>query len=305
MELKIESKVAGYYKLEAVKLDKAGNEVSRRVVADWFPNLITNQGLNRMGANADYLSNCQVGSGSNAPAFTNTGLQTFIASTATAASTINSTLSISPYYAERVTVFRFAEGVAAGNLAEVGVGWSASNGFLFSRALILDGMGAPTTITILSDETLDVSYSFRFYPKLIDDIGTTIFTGNIGGSYDWIFRAAQVGTTNWNTTSAGNRLNMGTVASELLKTGDIDTITNQPGGISAAPTTAVLSYVNDSFERGFTISAGLTVANLVGGIRSFVATFGIGKFQLQFDPAIPKTSSDLLSFVIKHSWGRF
>jgi hypothetical protein len=67
MELKIRSKVAGYYKLEAVKLDKAGNEVSRRVVADWFPNLITNQGLNRMGANADYLSNCQVGSGSDAP----------------------------------------------------------------------------------------------------------------------------------------------------------------------------------------------------------------------------------------------
>jgi hypothetical protein len=256
-----------------------------------------------MGTNSDYLNNCQVGSGSNAPAFTNTGLQTFIASTANATSTINSTLSISPYYAERATVFRFAEGVAAGNLAEVGVGWSASNGFLFSRALILDGMGAPTTITILSDETLDVSYSFRFYPKLIDDIGTTIFTGNIGGSYDWIFRAAQVGTVNWVTAAA--RLNMGIVTSALLKTGDIGTITNEPGGIVATPTTAALSYVNDSFERGFTISAGLTVANLVGGIRSFVATFGIGKFQLQFDPAIPKTSSDLLSFVIKHSWGRF
>jgi hypothetical protein len=164
-------------------------------------------------------------------------------------------------------------------------------------------MGAPTTITILSDETLDVSYSFRFYPKLIDDIGTTIFTGNIGGSYDWIFRAAQVGTVNWVTAAA--RLNMGIVTSALLKTGDIGTITNEPGGIVATPTTAALSYVNDSFERGFTISAGLTVANLVGGIRSFVATFGIGKFQLQFDPAIPKTSSDLLSFVIKHSWGRF
>jgi hypothetical protein len=302
MELKIRSKVAGYYKIEAVKLDKDGNEVSRRVVADWFPNLITNQGLNRMGNNIDYLSRCSVGDGSTAPVFTDTGLSSFIASTATITSNTTGTLATSPYYTSANLTFRFAEGVATGNLAEVGVGWSASDGFLFSRALILDGGGSPTTITILSDETLDVSYEFRFYPKLIDDIGTVVFTGNIGGSYDFIFRAASVGTSNWSLTST--RRTMASV-SGFIYPGDIGAITGIPSGSSEAAVPAASAYVEDSLEREYTISRSLIQGNLVGGIRSGAWLIGPGRYQLQFDPAIPKTSSDLLSFVIKQSWGRF
>jgi hypothetical protein len=306
MKLKIESKVAGYYKLEAVKLDEVGKELSRRVVADWFPNLITDQGLNQMGNNSNYLNNCQVGSGSNTPAFTDTALQAFITSTASTTSRVASTLSTSPYYAQHAVVFRFAEGTAAGNLTEVGVGWSSTDGSLFSRALILDGGGSPTTITILSDETLDVSYALRFYPKLIDDIGTTVFTGNIGGSYDWIFRASEVGTDKWDM-ELGSNLSMGYKSPLTLCRGDIGPITGEPTLLteSISSTFLALTYVNSSLERKFSVSAGLTAGNLTGGIRSFVCNLGIGKFQLQFDPAIPKTSSDLLEFVIKHSWGRF
>jgi hypothetical protein len=303
MELKTESKVAGYYKLEAVKLDKVGNEVSRRIVADWFPNLITNQGLNRMGLAGDYLNNCQVGSGSNIPAFTDTGLQTFIRSTATIQSTVNSTLSVSPYYAQRTRVYRFAEGLAAGNLSEVGVGWSSSNGFLFSRALILDGGGSPTTITILSDETLDVSYIFRIYPKLIDDIGTVIFTGNIGGSYNWTIRQANIGTSS--PSLASGRENQSTLLAATVYTGSIGAITGQPTGNPTGVSSVNNTYIMDSFEATFTVSLSLIQGNLVGGIRSFTGNMGSHTMQMQFDPAIPKTSSDLLSFVIKHSWGRF
>jgi hypothetical protein len=302
MKLNIENKIAGYYKLEAVKLDKDGNEISRRVAADWFPNLITNQGLNRMGTASDYLANCQVGSGNNTPVFTDTGLQTFIASTASNISLTNSRLSISPYYAFRTSTFRFNEGVAAGNLSEVGVGWSSANGTLFSRALILDGGGSPTTVTILSDETLDVSYEFRFYPKLIDDIGTTVFTGNIGGSYDWILRAASAGSGSWSL--AGSRASMTTVISFIIYTGDIGDITTIPTGTSSTITGTANAYVDSSLERSYTLDLSLTQGN-IGGIRSLSAVVGPAAFQLQFDPAIPKTSSDLLSFVIKQSWGRF
>jgi hypothetical protein len=302
MELNIKSKVAGYYKLEAIKMDKTGKEVSRRIVADWFPNLITNQGLNRMGNNSDYLAYCQVGSGSSSPIFNNTSLESFIASTNTTTANTNSIFGSSPYYAQKHIIYRFAEGVAAGNLSEVGVGWNNINGFLFSRALILDDLGSSTTITILSDEVLDVSYLFRFYPKLIDDIGTVVFTGNIGGSYDWILRQGQVGT---GSPTFEFSISMGHLLFPKVYNVDIGAITDFPSGGGSTIPASVQSYVEDSLERAFTVTLGLDDGNLAGGIRAFTALMGSNIFQLQFDPAILKTSSDLLSFVIKHSWGRF
>jgi hypothetical protein len=117
------STLQGFYKLEAVKLDG-----TRRVLTDWFPNLITNGGLDRIGVSSTYLDYCHVGSGNTAPANTDTGLATPVASTITSTSTTGIQGS-SPYYTWQTIVYTFGLGVAAGNLAEVGVGWSASNGF--------------------------------------------------------------------------------------------------------------------------------------------------------------------------------
>jgi len=75
--LELNTKVAGYFKIEAQKL---GEE--RRVIADWFPNLILNNGLNLIGNNDyNWLKYCQVGSGSGAPNITDTTLDNFVAST--------------------------------------------------------------------------------------------------------------------------------------------------------------------------------------------------------------------------------
>ncbi len=44
----------------------------------------------------------------------------------------------------------------------MGIGWNANpSGALFSRALIVDAEGDPTTIAKLADEQLDVEYEFR------------------------------------------------------------------------------------------------------------------------------------------------
>lgn len=306
MGLEIRSKVAGYYKLEAIKIGENGEEISRRIVADWFPNLITNQGLNLMGTSITYLNNCLVGSGSNTPTFTDTALQTFVAGTATLQTAeALSVLGSSPYYGSCTKTFQFAEGAAAGNITEVAVGTSITNANIFSRALILDGLGSPTTITILSDEILLVSYEFRFYPKLTDDVGTVVFTGNIGGTYDWIFRAKDVGTSLWQPVSVIRNMNDVSVAQVLAYNGDIGPITGHPAGSSSTLSKTVSAYVADSFESVYTVTASLTQGNLAGGIRSCTVILGLGDYQLQFDPAIPKTSLDSLSFVVKHSWGRF
>ena len=297
----VQVKVAGRYKLEALKLDSSGQIISKRLLADWFSNLITNGGLDRMATQLDYASRCHVGSGSNTPQVTDSSLQSWVAVTTTVNSNITGTNS-SPLYAYSTRVYRFAEGAAAGNLSEVGIGWLSSNSGMFSRALILDGDSNPTTITVLSDEVLDVTYELRFYAYVDDFTGTINFTGSIGGSYDYIIRAAEVGTI------------LAPAAFVLLScnayTGDIQAITGTPSGTTAALTVSSASYSAGTFERYVTVSASLTQANLVGGIRSLRLSFGASnthtsRWQVQFTPNIPKTSSTILSITFRISWSRY
>ena len=182
--VEIKHGVTGWFKFEAVKADG-----TRRLLADWFPNLITNQGLDRMGSNLDYLTYCQVGSGDNTPANTDTTLETFVAATNNTSNDTAAAQASAPYYASRTKVFRFAAGAAAGNLSEVGIAWTNGAGSLYSRALILDGGGLPTTITVLSDEFLDVTYQLRIYPPTVDVTGTITLDGN---NYNYVLRACNV-----------------------------------------------------------------------------------------------------------------
>lgn len=306
--MKFHSELAGLFKLEAVKLDADGNEISRRTVADWFPNLITNGGLERMGDNAGWLSYCQVGTSSTTPAVTDSALGAWLAGTSTQQAASSVQQSGSPYYGSRFKTFRFAEGVAAGNLTEVGVGW-ANSGSLFSHALILDGGGNSITVTILSNETLDVTYEFRYYPKETDSTGTgLVFTGNIGGTYDWIMRPAYVATAAAWSTYWSNGPSMGNTSNSAYPyyayNGDIGALTAGPSGTPGAFTPAAVAYVASSLERKFTLTFSLTQSNLSGGIRSIRQCMGFGVYQFQFAPAIPKTAVDTLVLTVSHSWSR-
>lgn len=305
IEVSAHGEVAGYYTLVT---DKRG------VIAE-FPNLITDGGLNRMGSSDDWLSWCQVGSGTSAPNVSDTALASRVAATSTKVASINGAQSSAPYFTWRRNTYRFATGDAAGNLAEVGVGWS-STGSLFSRARILDSGGSPTTITVQPDETLDVIYEFRYYPKTTDDTGTVTLTGNIGGTYDWIMRAANVSNANspagWGI--GGNGISQGYIVNNTdgyaFFDGDIGSITSSPSGAKSFASEPIVSaYSNNSLERSYTVTAALGQANFGSGIRSLLLRMGIGSFQFRFgrqgdDATIAKTSNDVLSIVIKHSWAR-
>ena len=289
-----ETQCAGWFKIEAIRPDG-----TRRVLADWFPNLILNGGLDRMGANDDYLSWCQVGSGSTAPVATQTALVNRIAGTNTQQANVNGAQASAPYYGWYRRTYRFAQGVAAGNLSEVGVGWG-STGSLFSRALILDGGGSPTTITVLSDEVLDVTYELRRYPGTVDLTGTVVLDGV---THTWVSRAAGV-------TDQASWAGLGTMALDLAQSfnGNIGTVTAlNPSGTYGLLSATPLAYSSGSYVRAATVSAGLNVSNLSGGIRSIVirsSTEGTSRYQIQFDPKIPKDNTKVLSLTIQHSWAR-
>ena len=289
-----ETQCAGWFKIEAIRPDG-----TRRVLADWFPNLILNGGLDRMGANSDYLNWCQVGSGSTAPVAAQTALVNRIAGTNTHQNNVNGAQASAPYYGWYRRTYRFAQGVAAGNLSEVGVGW-ATSGSLFSRALILDGGGNPTTITVLSDEVLDVTYELRRYPGTVDLTGTVVLDGV---THNWVSRAAGV-------TDSEHWAGVGAMTLDwaYAYSGEIGAVTaSEPSGGSVSITVTPLAYSSGSYARASTVSAGLNDANLSGGIRSIVISqysAGAGRYQIQFDPAIPKNNTKVLSLTIQHTWAR-
>lgn len=303
-ELITKARVAGWFKMEAIRPDGR-----RRLLADWFPNIITNEGLNRIGTVADYLNACRVGSGSATPAATDTNLQSHVAGSGTVFSENRAAQGTPPYYASITRVYRFAAGVAAGNLQEIGIANNAANatGILFSRALILDGSGNPTTITVLGDEVLDATYQCRLYPPLSDVNGTVA----IGGvDIDYTLRAMAVTSVSFWALPA--HAGAGGLNSARFGDGAIGaTIADSPSGSSQLLNASASSYSDNTLARQTTVTAGLTEANFSGGVDWAWAAFGsvggnssLGTVQVGFSPAIDKDNTKTLSLVFEIAWAR-
>ncbi len=300
-EMVAKPRMAGFFKIEAIKLDG-----TKRVLADWFPNLILDTGLNRWGTGA-IITHCQVGTGNTAPVNADTALVTYVAGSSTQQASANGAQGSPPYYGYQQYTFRFAAGVATGTLAEVGVGW-ASSGSLFSRALILDGGGSPTTITVLADEVLDVTYELRFYPPLVDV--TDILTIS-GVDYDYVFRASGVTSASyWPLIVTGA---IGASGGESVAyNGAIGAITATPSGTQGTQTSSsVAAYSNNSLQRDISILFGLNNGNVSGGISAIGLALGSssarnagGAYQASFDPPIPKDATKTLTLSYRVQWAR-
>lgn len=295
------SKVGGFFKLEAVR-----NDGSRRLLADWFPNLITDVGLNRIGT-GNYLTACHVGTNNTAPAVSDTALAGFVAGSNNVTVGVSGAQSSAPYYGWKTRTYRFAAAPANWNLNEVGIATSAVNGgstIMFSRALILDDLGSPTTVTVLTGEILDVTYQLRLYPPLTDVNQTINIPGS--GDHDVITRAASVTSDSWWGDILGSAATIYTGVLSMFQvwSGNIGAITSTPSGSQQGFNAGNLAYVNNSLQRDGTKSLGLSEGNFAGGIRSLCWHSTLGRFQQQFDPPIPKTNAKTLSLVVRYSWAR-
>jgi hypothetical protein len=187
---------AGLFRVEG-RLDDG----RQRVLAAWQPNLITDAGLDRWGT-GNIITHCCVGSGNTAPAVGDTALVAHVASAAVV-NTSTGSLGTTPYYGYKVFVATFSPPGSNHNLSEIGWAWASGGGSLWSRALIKDGGGTPTTITWLAAETLIVTYELRNYPPLSDTVieGASIF----GETYDLTIRAAYAETAGGAPTWANSR----------------------------------------------------------------------------------------------------
>lgn len=303
-EFSLRNEFEGWYRLKVVGPDG----VTIRRDTGWFKNIITDVGLNLLGSHSfgdGAGGQCRAGTGNATPAVTDTALQTQIATTTNVTSFVSTAQGSAPYYGALTIVYRFAQGAAAGNIAEVGVG--QTGGVLFSRALVLDGGGSPTTITVLSDEFLDVTYQIRLKPPTSDFSSSVVISGV---TYNYTIRASFVTNSLWWGNAAQLAGGKVDAPGTSVTNGSIGAITSGPSGTSSNPSGITnSSYVNNSLVRDFTVDFGLGNGNVSGGVSAMIIYLGallggFGLMQMSFSPAIPKDSTKLLSFTFRHSWAR-
>ncbi len=268
-----------------------------------FPNLITNSGLDLLVA-AGFMQNCFVGTGNVAPTVNDTQMGVLKAENSESFNAVNGCTTSAPYYAFTRNTYRFSAGTASGNLNEVGIGKSISGTrTLFSRELIKDSFGNPTTITLLSDEVLEVVYELRHYIPVTDVTGSVTFTGNLAGTYAYTIRPMAV--TSPSSWSPDRTYSYGGPISASAYASSIGSITSSPTGNWFPSDGVVISnYISGTHSIQFTYKWSLSRGNVPGGIRSISFAMGIGNYQIEFNPPIPKTSIDTLQLTFGYSWAR-
>lgn len=303
------TRVGGKYKLAAI----CAITGRRRDLTGWFPNLVTNAGLDRVCSvyNSDALRYCQVGTGSTAPAATDTQLAQYLATTEDHPTASASGSGAPSYVIWRSYNFRFQPGTATGNISEVGVGW-ASTGGLFSRALVLDGGGQPTSVTVLASEYLEVAYRFELYPMVDDQTGVLTLDG---ADYNYTVRPSNIdafgsGTTPtttlgrvhlgdphlWLATAGGNHYvydgSMGGIEDNPSGSSNVVAVS---AGTGADPDGGVYYSGAGTHEVVYFTNWPLHLGNFVSGIGVWRVWAGPVAYQVGFSPKIPKTTSHTLT----------
>lgn len=308
----------GFYRLEIVKDDGRSY-----FATDWFSNNITDAGLDLCTTANNRYNSCHVGTGNTAPSNGDTGLVAYTAGTNSRV-TLSTSSDDADGYAESYVRYDFATGAVVGNMAEVGIAALTTNGStLFSRELIRDAGGSPTTVTVASTEALRVHHKLRHYWPADDVTGTV--NGSLGGSpatRDFTRRASQVDSYGFwapRSNSSGATTNeslFGTYPS-FFATSAVSAYTGAIGAITSGPSTGQVfadsgsteAYTPGSYTRIFYAEWSTGIANQAN--LSFQYACGnnfqsqAGLFQTQFDTAITKTGSDVMTIGVQVSWGRY
>jgi hypothetical protein len=306
----LQTKLAGEYRLVINRAD--GNVED----TGWFDNLILNQGLDLLGNSGGQgiVRYAQVGTGTSTPVVTQTALDARVAgaeSSPAGAQAVTATNEGAPLYRTLMTyAYPFAQGSVVGNITEVGVGTTAATGGLFSRARIVDNLGAPTSITIVALDQLTVYYRVRMIPPLADATGSVSISST---NYNYTMRVANVASfmnvqfllnSSLNFSQAQNSGHVAYPAGSVL-----GPITGVPTGTPGVDGTAVTSsYTTGTYYRDATFNWSITQGNVVGGIQCirfiWPQTYSAMQFQVRFDTPIPKTNTNVLSLNVRYSWAR-
>ena len=292
---------AGKYKIVIHK----GNENEPTRVVDWFDNVITNIGLDRLGLSGGFSNTqyCLLGTGSTAPSPTDVGLVSKSTAAKGVSAVTSGTATTAPYFSWRRTSYVFNPGEATGNISEMSVGWSTDNVSAFSRCLITEN-GNPITVTVLPTDFVTVYYELRLYPNMNILEGTIALAGV---DYDYKSMPFGVTTGKWNGNLIGYS-EFGTIQSYNARDGGVgtplvdETFTQED---TIWYTSTLSPYVQGSYERNFSFTIPVNRCNFTNFLKSLYLIFYGYAFKYGFTPAIPKDNTKTLTLNFRISWGRY
>lgn len=313
--MKIQLGYEGWKTVEVIKDGEVVNKIGP------YRNMILDSGLDLLGGySSDFADYMVAGTGNSEPSPSQTQLDSKLGGSARSTGGSISRNDVESYVAFTRT-YTGAVGAFVGNFSEIGIGPNASGTNLFSRSLLRDVEGNPTSITVLADEQLRVTYELRMYqptgdtfvgelggyevtirPMLVEDISD-------GGSWQYWTWGMLMGVGS-NSLPIGSPLQSGTNAnagSLRLYSGEIGPITGGPSGTMQTPNARTMvsrSYTPGSFEMEVTFNIPIGSGNFAGGLGAIALSMGGTLFQFGFSPKLNKTSENRLIFTVVYSWGR-
>lgn len=129
---------------------------------------------------------CLFGTGSKPPLVTDVSLENKLPGSAQTVDdyfrgvTINVEKNSSEFKREAIVPLAAAQGAIVGNISEIGLSYSSSESLLFTRALIKDEMGNPTTISVGANDIISVEYIIGYTIDLTTPLISTK-TIDVGG----------------------------------------------------------------------------------------------------------------------------
>jgi hypothetical protein len=287
---------------------------------DWFDNLVLNQGLNALGTQGSNIFGfLKLGTGTSTPTETQTALDSQLVSSGNIQSIGSSEVNLgAPTYGAQYTyTYSFSQGAVVGNISELGVGYSAAVGNLFSRALISDSNGNPTTISVIAIDQLTIYYRVTVYPNLTESYGTFAIDGinynyvsklcnasGFGGSQNTFYHGWH---TPYQVLFYAETPTKPTIAG--ITAGGPNGNQSGTSWYQGYPygSAGNFAYVNNSLYIDSQWNFGIQIGNATGGIGAFRFTWCNQNsffYQIVLDQPIQKTGTKTLSLTLRFSWGR-
>ena len=202
----------------------------------------------------------------------------------------------------------FTLGSVVGNISELGMSFGSTES-LFSRALIKDVGGNPTTITLTASDQLIVTYYVTLKQEKDSFTGNfNLITNGVSSTISYEVRPDSI-YSDYNSSLFFSVPNTSTV---YLYSGFSfkDPAQNVNPGSSESTSVSATggTYISNSFSRtiSFTIPTG--TANWAGGIDGFQifssSSGSYPRYQIKLTPAIMKTNTQTLSMSFTVNWAR-
>lgn len=312
------SPAKGVIGLQVLKAD--GTEVPEK--SREFEQVFTDYGFQTMYGNYSSITTgggnnyglfriCRVGTGTLERTFTDVGLGSILPANAFAETIPDAICSLEVHggknYIKTVRKYAFDLGSIVATISEVGIfnGYN-NNTTMMAGQLIKDIGGTPTTLTLLADEQLIVTYTF-YVETLVVGTGTInraaltqISSGSVnvnGVPYDYTINFGngiqQGGTSGTTGYIHLNRYGLTGMQNPAISAGTVSV------------TASTKTFTTVSFSNRVEISANLVIPPISGTLSipdiDVRDSSGLVAYIITFSPNLPKTNTQSLNLSFKHT----